>query len=500
FVTGLAEGSYTLTETIAPDGYVINESTFDFTVTNGEVSKSEIEVIDEAVKLSVNKTDLTGKTEVQNAVLTITNSSLTAEQWAEIASANAGVKLTANGDGITWTSGDKSVEIKYLLNGTYTLTETQGDKAITDADGNKYDVLASEVTFVVDNTKADVIKVTGAKADFATDATEGYAVFDGDTLTICDALRKFGTVSVSKTEMAGGDEIEGATLKIETTADTSNVVLTRDGKNLTEGSDYTVETKNGKTTITFTTGTTKTFVTGLAEGSYTLTETIAPDGYVINESTFDFTVNSKGEVSKSEIEVIDEAVKLSVNKTDLTGKTEVQNAVLTITNASLTESQWAEIASANAGVKLTANGDGITWTSGDKSVEIKYLLNGTYTLTETQGDKAITDADGNKYDVLASEVTFVVDNTKDDVIKVTGAKDKFASDATEGYTVFDGETLTICDALRKFGTVSVSKTEMAGGDEIEGAKLKIETTADTSCLVLMRGTSVLIKDVDYTVK
>ncbi|SDA33502.1 SpaA isopeptide-forming pilin-related protein, partial [Ruminococcus sp. YE78] len=321
-----------------------------------------------------------------------------------------------------------------------------------------------------------------------------------DTLTICDALRKFGTVSVSKTEMAGGDEIEGATLKIETTADTSNVVLTRDGKNLTEGTDYTVETKNGKTTITFTTGSTKTFVTGLAEGSYTLTETIAPDGYVINESTFDFTVNNKGEVSKSAIEVIDEAVKLSVNKTDLTGKTEVQNAVLTITNASLTESQWAEIASANASVKLTANGDGITWTSGKSAVEIKYLLNGTYTLTETQGDKAITDANGNKYDVLASEVTFVVDNTKNDVVKVTGAKNKFASDATEGYAVFDSDTLTICDALRKFGTVSVSKTEMAGGDEIEGATLKIETTADTSNVVLTRDGKNLTEGSDYTVE
>ncbi|SDA09209.1 hypothetical protein SAMN02910447_00348, partial [Ruminococcus sp. YE71] len=501
-IGGLTQGKYTVTEIVPPDGYTVNPAAngFEVDASNKVKGSGVIDIVDDMLVININKTDLTGKNEVHNAVLTITNDSLSEYQWAQIADSSSGVQMTTYGDGITWTSGDSEVQIVGLPNGTYTLTETQGEEKITDDNGNVYDVLTSDVIFTIDNSKADFLTVTNAKSDFDKTAEEAYAVASGDTITICDALRKFGTVSVSKTEMAGGDEIEGATLKIETTADTSNVVLTRDGKNLTEGSDYTVETKNGKTTITFTTGSTKTFVTGLAEGSYTLTETIAPDGYVINESTFDFTVNSKGEVSKSAIEVIDEAVKLSVNKTDLTGKTEVQNAVLTITNSSLTAEQWAEIASANAGVKLTANGDGITWTSGKSAVEIKYLLNGTYTLTETQGEKVITDADGNKYDVLASEVTFVVDNTKNDVVKVTDAKTDFASDATEGYAVFDGDTLTICDALRKFGTVSVSKTEMAGGDEIEGAKLKIETTADTSCLVLMRGTSVLIKDVDYTVK
>ena len=170
----------------------------------------------------------------------------------------------------------------------------------------------------------------------------------------CEIENQPTVTEFTKTDLTGGQEVEGAKLQI----------LDKDG-NVVE------EWVSGKEPHT---------VYALAPGEYILHEEQAPteQGYVRAEDV-PFTVEETGEVQK--VEMKDDHTKVSISKTDITDGKEIQGAKLQI---------------------LDKDGKIIEeWISGEEHL-IEYLPTGEYTLHEEAA------VDGY---VVADDVTFTVQET-----------------------------------------------------------------------------------------
>ena len=170
----------------------------------------------------------------------------------------------------------------------------------------------------------------------------------------CEIENQPTVTEFTKTDLTGGQEVEGAKLQI----------LDKDG-NVVE------EWVSGKEPHT---------VYALAPGEYILHEEQAPteQGYVRAEDV-PFTVEETGEIQK--VEMKDDHTKVSISKTDITDGKEIQGAKLQI---------------------LDKDGKVIEeWTSGEEHL-IEYLPTGEYTLHEEAA------VDGY---VVANDVTFTVQET-----------------------------------------------------------------------------------------
>ena len=327
-IKGLHEGwEYTLTETTAPNGYVKAES-IKFTVST---DKKDQKLVMKDKQVTITKTEVTGTKEIEGAKMTVKD--------------ETGKTVD------TWTSGKEEHYVSGLEEGKkYTLIEE------TAPDGY---VKAESIEFTVSKEKKN----------------EAYIMKDKQ-------------VTVTKTEVSGTDEVEGA--KMTVTDDKGTIV------------DEWTSTKE------------EHYVSGLEEGkTYTLTETTAPKGYVKAES-IEFTV-SKDKVNQK-VNMLDKQV--SVTKTDITGTQEVPGATLTVKDE---------------------DGNTVdTWVSGDKEHYVSGLEEGkTYTLIEETAPEGY---------VRAEEITFTVTNEKvdqevnmfDAQVKVTKT-DALTGDAVKGaeFTVFD---------------------------------------------------------------
>lgn len=326
YVSGLEEGkTYRLVEAEAPKGYVKARDVF-FTVSKDK--KNESVVMKDAI-ITASKTDITGTKEVEGAKMTVTDETgKTVDEW---------------------TSGKEEHRISGLEEGKkYTLTETTAPKGY---------VKAESITFT------------------AGDKNQKFVMRDKQ-------------VTITKTEVTGTKEIEGAKM--------------------------TVKDETGKTVDTWTSTKEEHYVSGLEEGKkYTLIEETAPNGYVKAES-IKFTV-SKDKVNQK-VNMLDKQV--SVTKTDITGTQEVPGATLTVKDE---------------------DGNTVdTWVSGDKEHYVSGLEEGkTYTLIEENAPEGY---------VRADEITFTVTNEKidqevnmfDAQVKVTKT-DALTGDAVKGaeFTVFD---------------------------------------------------------------
>ena len=327
-IKGLHEGwEYTLTETTAPKGYVKAES-IKFTVST---DKKDQKLVMKDKQITITKTEVTGTKEIEGAKMTVKD--------------ETGKTVD------TWTSTKEEHYVSGLEEGKkYTLIEETAP--------NGY-VKAESIEFTVSKEKKN----------------EAYIMKDKQ-------------VTVTKTEVSGTDEVEGAKM--------------------------TVTDEKGKTVDEWTSTKEEHYVSGLEEGkTYTLTETTAPNGYVKAES-IEFTV-SKDKVNQK-VNMLDKQV--SVTKTDITGTQEVPGATLTVKDE---------------------DGNTVdTWVSGDKEHYVSGLEEGkTYTLIEENAPEGY---------VRAEEITFTVTNEKidqevnmfDAQVKVTKT-DALTGDAVKGaeFTVFD---------------------------------------------------------------
>ena len=331
----LPYGSYYVKEMKAPgieegnkENFVLSDETQYVKISGDKVfSMTFIDVI-----VTASKKDITGSDEIKGAKMQVTD---------------------MNGQVIdTWTSGEKPHSIKGLTEG--------------------HDYILTEITAPDGYVKAESIKFTVSK--------------DKKNETV---VMKDKQVKISKTDLTGKKELKGAYLEVR---DEFNKVV--DSWTSTDEPHY---------------------VSGLEEGKmYTLIEITAPDGYLKAES-IQFTVSTD---KKNETVVMKDG-QITVSKTTITGKEELEGAKLEVRDES--------------------NNIIDSWTSTHEPHYVSGLEEGkTYTLIET------TAPDGY---VKAESIQFTV--------------------SKENQTV-----------VMKDGQVTVSKTTMTGKEELEGAKLEVRDEKD----------------------
>ena len=221
-----------------------------------------------------------------------------------------GAKLTIkdkNGKVVTsWTSGKEPHYVTNLAVGDYTLTEENAPKGY---------VLSKET-----------IKFTVQK--------------DGQVKTVVMFNEKAVTkVKISKQDITSKEELPGAKL--------------------------TIKDKDGKEVASWVSEKEPHYIEGLAAGEYTLTETTAPEGYILSEETIKFVVKDDGTVTSVVMYNArkTEVTKVKISKQDFTTKEELPGATLTIKDK---DGKVVE-----------------TWVSGKTPHYIEGLAAGDYTLTET---------------------------------------------------------------------------------------------------------------------
>ncbi|MBR6871939.1 MAG: hypothetical protein IKN17_00365, partial [Ruminococcus sp.] len=409
--------------------------------TNGYVSRDgntfTFNDAEQTTDVTLRKTDIAGTTEV------------------------LGAKIRITGDNIDvvyeWVSDGKTKTFS-LSDGSYTMKETAVDNE-TGLNDKKYKIVDSEIKFTVKN--GEITSVSGT-SDGSTDAEKenGYVSQDGSTFTFNDAELPAETTEIvlRKTDIAGSEEVIGAKIKITNTETQETIEWVSDGSDktvtLADGT-YTMEEtavdnesgKNSKSykiipsTITFTvSGGTVTDVQGTSRGTSDEDRT---NGYVSRDGNT-FTFND------AEL-----TTDITLRKTDIAGTTEV------------------------LGAKIRITGDDIDvvyeWVSDGKTKTFS-LSDGSYTMKETAVDNE-TGLNDKKYKIVDSEIKFTVKNGE--ITSVSGTSDGSTDAEKEnGYVSQDGSTFTFNDAELPAETTEIvlRKTDIAGSEEVIGAKIKITNT------------------------
>ena len=302
------------------------------------------------------------------------------------------------------------------------------------------------------------------------DGTFSYTVTNTHTPTS-------GEVLISKRDV-GGSEIKGATLKLTAEND-----VTFDGQKFEP-----IEWKSNGTPTKL----------NLKNGTYTLTETQAPDGYLPSAS-ITFTVEMSADGAKAIVKIVSGGTSANVDEASTVVMVdEYKTAKVTVSKTSLTNGV-GEIAGAKLTVTgTTIGGEAITpisWTSGEgelrKDGEIipkeLTLAPGTYTLHESEVPEGYEPA---------SDIVFQV--TVDGTVKI------LSDGNIIGNTASDGNHVTMVDSPSKTN-VQFSKVEVGGSTELPGAEFSIEGTDfeghDINPIVWTSGDaphSVQLKDGKYT--
>jgi len=440
-VKSIPDGNYTLHEVAAPDGYEVTTD-INFTIKDGKVigsSSNSITMVDTMKgEVQISKSNVFGD-EIKGASLTLTGkdkngNDIVFDITNVVLGDEAELKTVSNGTSVTWISGTTSTFIKDLASGTYTLHEV--------ATPSGYEV-TTDIVFTLEDGKI---------------TTESDSI-DGNTVTMIDDMTKTD-VQISKANVYG-DEVKGATLTLTGTDLTGRDVVF-DLDNITLGTDAKLSSTESGTSVTWVSGSTSTFVKGLADGTYTLHEEAAPAGYLVT-TDIQFTIKDGVVTGDSEnvdsdsgkVTMIDDMIittDVEISKQSVLGS-ELQGAKLTLTgkdsDGNAIELDLSEITlGKDASLVTKENGTEITWISGSTPTFIGNLVNGVYTLHEV--------ASPTGYEVTTDIVFTVNDGQIIGETSVSGSK----------VTMIDGYILS---------DVTISKQNVLG-NEIKGATLTLTGT------------------------
>lgn len=387
-ITGLSSGNYQITEIKAPNGYSINESSIDFTISKTQSEKITIQFPNTKSQIMISKIDKESGQLIANATLAIYNES---------------------GDKIKeFISKTTPTTIEELALGTYTIKELKAP------DG--YQLNKEPVTFeVTENTKNLQIKMENTKnkiligkidadtKNYISGAKLQLTNEDGEKLREWTSSNELYEISGLAIGVYYIEEITAPTgyiknpnkIKVTITENTTTDTYTIENKSIAiriakvDSSNNslvagaTLELLNSSQEVICTWKTTNTYqtFTDLTEGKYYVRETSAPNGYILNKELVPFTIDNNN--SSFTVSLKNEKTTVKLGKIDATTKEYIAGATLKLS-------------------REDGNMEPITFTSENKATIFSGLALGTYILEEINAP--------NGYITSASKITFELDS------------------------------------------------------------------------------------------
>lgn len=241
-------GEYTLTEMKAPEGYVINGA------------GRHISVKADGIYLDGGKLDERATITIRNAPVNFKLRLVKVDADTNQPLANVAFILKGKYGGThsLITGSDGITDIISLAPGKYTLSE------VAAAEG--YAIPLNGWGFTV--TEGTVQQVTNTSEVTEWDFNDGLL-----TLTLKNS-RIYGGLTIEKTDGKDGSALAGAEFTISGSDDTPLTFIKNNGR-------YEAATGEGASSTIATDANGKAYITGLKFGNYTVTETKAPEGYVL---------------------------------------------------------------------------------------------------------------------------------------------------------------------------------------------------------------------------
>lgn len=525
-VSGLsANTTYTLRETVAPEGYtIVSDSTFTIAengtiTTTGTVQNTNgvLLINDSLTSVKISKTNITGDAEIAGAELQILKSDGTVIQtWTSTSSAH---EITGLKTGELYTLREKTAPNGYVIT-----TDTQFklnadgtlDTSATTTPTNNNGVLLVKDAATVQVSKVDATnqqELTGAHIQVLDSNNNVVDEWDsqsgtkhsvtgikvGETYTLHETVAPTGYTIASDTTFF--IDVNG---NVTTTAEKSSdgTLLVQDTKSETPTED------KGKIVITKTIegDVTKEEAEGALKFKVTNNSTNVSNEYSLKDFTYDANTNKWSKeiecatgtytVEETVTDVAGHTLKSVTYKIDYNEQTGSKASNVTVNKDTSTNVEFKDTYESKhdvtikktdvggkeiEGAKLTIkdSNDKLVeeWTSIEGQDHIVKLEAGTYTLTETTAPKGYEQAES---------ITFTV--TEDGKVKVND------SEVTE---------VTMVDKYSD-QTVEISKTDV-GGKEVEGAKLTVKdsegkevtswtSTKETKKITVQPGTYTLHED------
>lgn len=321
-ITGLSLGTYKVVEVTAPDGYTVNTTAKEFTLSSTN-PKVTLDYADQQNETIIVKKDAKTNTILAGATLKVINKDtsevidtfVTTTTGHSIKGLKAGTyKVIEEAAPSGYTKSDATVEFTISNNQTEVQTVTfynsTNQISITKVDADTNEVLAN-AKFNILNSNNQIVKTF-------TTTKEAYLL---DKLAV-------GKYYLEEIEAPSGYVLNKEKVAFEVTATTNNLqVVFKNKKNglklgkidattkeYLAGAKMKLTDSDGKTVKEFTSESNLTTITGLKTGTYYLEEIEAPNGYIKNTTKNKIVITNTDQEVTSTIE--NKKIKVSLSKVD----------------------------------------------------------------------------------------------------------------------------------------------------------------------------------------
>ena len=517
-IKGLVKGEYKVIEVEAPNGYTLSNSEVPLTITGEEKETKRVTFYNSKNQVVINKVDENGKP-LSGAKLKITNSNgdeiktfITTKEaytidklspgtyYVEEIEAPSGYQLNKEKESFTIDENTTSIQVtmeniktrmylakvdengEFIPGATLRLLDSNKEEIETFVSGDMphfIEGLDYGIYYLEEVTAPDgyIKNNEQVKIEF----TDYNKVRGGVYLNIYTILNKTGSLTIEKIDSETKDVISGVTLEIR---------------------------KGDKVVKTITTTNSPTVITDLGEGTYNIVEVNTPLGYIKSDKEYVVTIDSK--TPNATVTIENKPIIVNLGKIDASTKKYIAGATMKLE-------------------RLDGVMEPITFVSGNSPYQVRNLVPGLYSLEELEAPSGYVFT-GSKVTFrvletgkvqtvnISNDITTISVNNKILTVDTNGiegykyrletrdgkvideftttTKDTYISDsleigeytlkqieAPEGvivnerpiyFSVSDINEVNVVNFVNDFTKVSISKKDMVGSEEVEGAHLVIK--------------------------